>query len=204
MEPIGDIKYSYKTTIEMLDGFFNKEIPQFNLSSVCGKLFYKDLFNTLRFPVGRLFEDEFITYRLYYSVSQVVFVNAVLYYYYDNMDGITRSLTIQKRFDEYDAQWERLIFFREKQLDELYNKALMNFLQTAQWDLIACRKKREFVEEKRVHKFKWQYNEVFEEARKRNILNFIDNYDFYVLAKPQMVLWWRIKRQIIIKILDFK
>lgn len=192
-----NVKWICRNNIETLSCFFDKEITQYNLVSVCGKLFHKELFEGLRFPVGRLFEDEYVIYQLYYRADKIAFADAALYYYYINESGITRNLTIQKRFDEYDAQWERLEFFGEKGLNDLHDKALMAFLRTAQWDLIACRENRESVEEERKRRFEQQYETVFEKAQKRNILEFIRDYDYYVLAKPKLTLWWRIKRQLV-------
>lgn len=169
--------------------------------SACGKLIKRSLFENVCFPVGRLFEDEFTTYLLYYKAHKVSVTEKVLYYYFVNDEGITRNLTIQKYFDEYDAQWKRILFYKEKNLKEIYHKALLFFLDSGQWTLIACREKREIFDVDRGEVFEKQYREVLHLAQEERILNFLKHYDYYILGKPEFVLYYRIKR-ILMKCFD--
>lgn len=191
-----DENYTVLTNLEALNAFFDGRESLHSLVSACCKLIRRDLFNGIRFPIGRLFEDEFTTYKLYYHAAKTVFCGATLYCYFVNDDGITRNLTIDKRFDEYDAQWERMEFFRNNGLDALLGKAAMTFLKTAQWDLIACRNESQTVNPKKKARFENQYAAAFQIAKKQHALEFIRDYDYYVLAKPNMTLLWRIRRQI--------
>ncbi|MCF2669467.1 glycosyltransferase family 2 protein [Faecalicatena contorta] len=169
--------------------------------SACGKLIQRSLFVDVRFPEGRLFEDEFTTYLLYYKAERVSTMEIVLYYYYVNDGGITKNLTLQKYFDEYDAQWKRILFYKEKNLKEIYHKALLFFLDSGQWTLIACREKREIFDVDRGEVFEKQYREVLHLAQEERILNFLKHYDYYILGKPELVLYYRIKR-ILMKCFD--
>lgn len=193
----GDGSCFCKNNLETLNCFFDGRDSLHSLVSACCKLWHRDLFHDVRFPVGRLFEDEFTTYRLYYKASKIAFSSVVLYFYFDNNEGITRNLTLQKRFDEYDAQWERMVFFRERGLDELLGKAAMTFLKTAQWDLISCRKGIETTDGQKRERFEWQYAWAFRIARGRKQLDFLEHYDYYVLALPRWTLLWRIRRQVL-------
>lgn len=192
-------KYTQKISTETLDMLFEDEVWLSGIVSACCKLFERHLFDNERFRVGRLFEDEFTVYKLYYKAKSIVFVDLDLYFYYINPNGITQNLTLEKRFDEYDAQWERLNFFAKQKLGTLYDKALMEFLHTAKWDLIACREGEEIVDPKRTIAFETQYETVFDLASARGILDFIRDYDYYVLAKPKKKLWWRFKRFVLLK-----
>lgn len=191
-----DENYTVLTNLEALNAFFDGRESLHSLVSACCKLIHRDLFDGIRFPVGRLFEDEFTTYKLYYHAAKTVFCGATLYYYFVNDDGITRNLTMNKRFDEYDAQWERIEFFRKNGLDALLGKAAMAFLKTAQWDLIACRNEGQTVNPEKKARFEHQYAAAFHIAKEQHALEFIRDYDYYVLAKPNMTLLWRIRRQI--------
>lgn len=165
--------------------------------SSCGKLIRRSLFEGIRFPLGRLFEDEYTTFRLYALAQRVAVTDCVLYHYFCNDAGITGTLSLQKRFDEYDAQWERLEFFREKRMEELYDQALLHFLHSAQWDLIACREKRETFDPQRGQRLEWQYREACGRARKRRIICFSKNYDYFVLANPEKKQGYRIRRMLL-------
>lgn len=197
---VWDEDFTCKSNLETLQGFFDGRESLHSLVSACCKLWHRSLFDDIRFPVGRLFEDEFTTYQLYYKAEKVASPNIVLYYYFVNDDGITRNLTLQKRFDEYDAQWERMMFFREKGLDELLRKAAITFLKTAQWDLIACRKGEETEYAGKRMRLEKQYAAAFQIARSHKLLDFLTHYDYYVLAQPQWTLLWRLKRQMSLRL----
>ncbi|MDY3993480.1 MAG: glycosyltransferase family 2 protein [Evtepia sp.] len=80
----------------------------------CGRLYRKTCFQTIRFPVGRLFEDLFTTYKILFSLQAIALFNEPLYYYYQNPSGITRSHWVPHRLDELDGYEEQLRFFKEK------------------------------------------------------------------------------------------
>ena len=48
----------------------------------CGKLYKKECFESIRFPVGKLHEDEFTTYKIFYKCTKVVFMDKGYYYYF--------------------------------------------------------------------------------------------------------------------------
>lgn len=191
---VWDHECTAHTAIETLGMHFDGRDSLHSVVSSCCKLYRKDLFDGIRFPVGRLFEDEFTVYKLYYRAQTVTFTQMPLYFYFVNDSGITGTLTLQKRFDEYDAQWERLAFFKEEKLFELYDKALYEFLRTAKWDLVACRDGKEQADPQKKARFLAQCETVFDTARKRKVLVFVRDYDYYVLVKPKLTLWWRMRR----------
>lgn len=55
------------------------------------KLYKKELFSDIRFPNGRLHEDEFTTYKFLYLAGEVSWLDISLYYYYQNAEGIMHS-----------------------------------------------------------------------------------------------------------------
>ena len=81
-------KYVTRTNLETLDLLFvhSENLPA--LVSACGTMWHRRLFDDIRFPIGRLFEDEFTTYKLYYESNIVAFVDTVLYFYYENTNGM--------------------------------------------------------------------------------------------------------------------
>lgn len=184
-----------KTNLETLDCFFKdlENLP--SLVSACGTLWKRCLFDNVQFPIGRLFEDEFTTYKLYYKASNVAFVDTEVYFYFVNDSGITRNLTIEKRFDEYDAQWERLCYFEKQNLPELHGKAAMAFLKTAQWDLIACRNGGERFSAEKKKRFESQYQFALRVAQRYRLLDFLKHYDYFVLAYPKYTNIFRIWRR---------
>lgn len=85
------------------------------LVMACGKLFEASLFETIRFPVGRLHEDEFTTYKLFHFAPQTVLSKKPLYYYWQREDSIMgeTGFRLQNKLDYMDALAERAAFFHE-------------------------------------------------------------------------------------------
>ena len=85
----------------------------------CAKLYKRELFEKIRYPVGRLYEDAFTTYKLFCSAEKVYFSNADLYCYYQRCGSIMNNSFSIKNFDEYNIFLERIEFLKEKGLHEL-------------------------------------------------------------------------------------
>lgn len=87
-----------------------------------GKLYRKQLYEGLRYPVGKIHEDEFLTYRIIFQSEQIAYVPDQLYWYYQDVSGITRSKWNVKRLDKVQALKEQIDWF-EKNGHELAHRA---------------------------------------------------------------------------------
>lgn len=110
----------YEPQIWAWDQFFMER----NVSAVVAwnKLYAKELFIGLRYPVGKIHEDEFLTYKLLIRAERIIYLSDTLYYYYQNSQGITKSQFNLKRLDAIEALEARLDFISEKQ-----NKAVKKY-----------------------------------------------------------------------------
>ncbi len=102
-----------------------------------GKLYRRELWKTLRFPVGRIHEDEFTTYKIFYQCHKVVVLREPWINYLQRSTSLTGSYSI-KRLDKLVALKEAIGWFRrweDKEL-EIYStyRFLLN-LQIAQYQL---------------------------------------------------------------------
>lgn len=95
------------------------------------KLYKKELFDNLRFPVGKYHEDEFTTYLLFYKSKSIAYTSQVLYYYYSRESSITTS---QHPYDALEAFEQRYLFFKEKKETEL----LPHLLPPLCWHYLYC------------------------------------------------------------------
>lgn len=68
-----------------------------------GRMIERDLLSGIRYPNGKLFEDVFTTHKIFFSVKQIAVVDARLYYYFQNEEGITYSKWSLKKMDEIEA-----------------------------------------------------------------------------------------------------
>lgn len=105
-----------RAIIDMID---NNKI---NVNS-WNKLYKRELFESLRFPKGKIHEDEFLTYKLLYNSRKIAYIDEELYYYYQNDNGIMNGSNILKRLDRIQALEERSKFFLDNGDNDLYNKS---------------------------------------------------------------------------------
>ncbi|MBR4473719.1 MAG: glycosyltransferase [Oscillospiraceae bacterium] len=82
------------------------------IHSPCNKLYVKELFEGMRYPVGKLHEDAFLTYKLLIRAETISYLPMVLYYYYHNPQGIMNSPFSLKRLDSMDAYEERIEYVK--------------------------------------------------------------------------------------------
>ena len=103
------------------------------LVMACGKLFEASLFETIRFPVGRLHEDEFTTYKLFHFAPQTVLSKKPLYYYWQREDSIMgeAGFRLQNKLDYMDALAERAAFFHEVGRPELSDRTYKSLFSEA-------------------------------------------------------------------------
>lgn len=84
---------------------------------LCMKLYRDSLFSGLRFAVGRLHEDLYITYKLLALAKCFVFVDLPYYYYYQkNTNSITKNYKDKNFIDEYDALQEMRLYFQHNDI----------------------------------------------------------------------------------------
>lgn len=82
-----------------------------NATVAWGKLYRKECFREIRYPVGKIHEDGFVTHRILFENSYAVFIPAGLYSYFRNAEGIMHSPFALNRYDGVAAREERIVFF---------------------------------------------------------------------------------------------
>lgn len=134
-----------------------------NMNMVCawGKLYHKELFPALVYPYGKVHEDEFITYRVFYEVERVAVSPKQYYNYVIREDSITRRDYYEKRLDRLEALKESIDFFEEKREEQFVAYARLRYflnLQTAWYQV------------RKSHVIKNKGDVLLELRRKRRIL----------------------------------
>lgn len=88
--------------------------PDVKFTVVWNKLFRRSLINGIRFPEGKIYEDQYFTAVSLYNCKKVVTTNRKTYYYRKNMAGITWQDYTVKFQDEVEMH-ERLIkYFKDR------------------------------------------------------------------------------------------
>ena len=121
-----------------------RELPSFfkekNVQAITawGALYNKDLFSDIRYPVGKIHEDEFTTYKVLFQTECISYVDEKLYYYFDTPGSIMNRPWSIKRTDVLYALDERYRFFTDRGEKELamYTKRAFDQWNNT-WNIIA-------------------------------------------------------------------
>ena len=95
----------------------------------CGRLYAKNCFQQLRYPLGKVFEDLFVTYKILFSQRRIAFVSGTLYYYYQNPESITKRKWTLQRMDELEAYEEQLVYFYKSGNIDTFEHILSDYLK---------------------------------------------------------------------------
>ena len=113
-----------------IDKLFGKSYVTATIA--CNKVYKKSLFDDIKFPEGKINEDEATAYRIFYKTERVAFSNSVVYGYYMRDNSITKSKFSKRNFDFLEIAWERCMFFKERGEERYYYL----FLKIYCWTLL--------------------------------------------------------------------
>lgn len=85
-----------------------------NLVCAWNKLYKRNLFEQIRYPVGKIHEDNFTYYKLIDKANKVVITEEGLYHYYMSENSISRSEFTDKRLHILQAYQEQIEYFKKK------------------------------------------------------------------------------------------
>ncbi|MCR5670962.1 MAG: glycosyltransferase, partial [Butyrivibrio sp.] len=94
----------------------------------CNKLFKRELFDDIRFPLGVLNEDEATIYKVLYKASIVSFTPKLFYKYYQRSTGIMHGGVEGRYKDLLKAFSDRYEFFKENNEPVLMQHSLITLL----------------------------------------------------------------------------
>ena len=122
----GGKSYTVGDSETMLDMLYSDTIYP-----VCAwnKLYRRCLWETLRFPVGKICEDAFTTYLLLDKAEKIVQMTEALYCYRIRPESIMTSAFSHKSMDEEEA-WRKNYEYIKENYPKVYRKAYTFYLQS--------------------------------------------------------------------------
>lgn len=125
---------------------------------VQNKLYKRYLFEEEHFREGRIHEDEFLVYKLFYK-SRVAVLEAELYYYQSKRkESITHAAYSIKRLDALDAARERITYFTDKNENMLRDEAILAYCRTLDTNIL-------LLKESALHNRNELLNELYKELK---------------------------------------
>ena len=103
------LKYKVIDSKKALHGLYGREFIDYIV--VWNKLYKKSLFDNITFPVGKINEDEFINYKLFWNESQIVILPYRLHCYRQRPNSIMSQGFNVRKLDGLEALEERIRFF---------------------------------------------------------------------------------------------
>lgn len=108
------------------EDYYNED--RVNATVAWGKLYRKNLFDEIRFPIGKIHEDEYTTYKVLFQCERVAGINEPLYAYYQNPEGIMSRPWSLKRLDILDALEAQVAFFDKHHQLNLANRQFFSWI----------------------------------------------------------------------------
>lgn len=86
--------------------------------SACNKLFKKEMFDLLKFPEGRLYEDRLVMHDWLVPLQKIVWIDKAFYYYVSRETSICHTIIPLNRYHYFLAEYSRLAFIKKYPLFE--------------------------------------------------------------------------------------
>ncbi len=127
-ESIDEIHSEILTPSDFLDHLLPRNFGKISVTA-CGKLYRREIFRTLRYPEGKIYEDLHVYLDVLRSCRTIAVLDKPLYCYYKNPGSITRSNYLaHDRFGEFQVREGYIGYFRSRGLEEQVQYALNDYL----------------------------------------------------------------------------
>ena len=163
------------------------------------KLYKAELFSTIKYPVGKIHEDEFIIHHLLNLTEKIVYVNLPLYFYLQREDSIINQKYNMKRLHSLEAYKDRIMFFEQNGYKKFLINSNVRYLSliATQYFLV----KKHFPENQKIKKqLKNEYRMTFIKNKKN--LNNKDKFESYLFMING--IFYRVEQKLYKKIIRKK
>lgn len=172
-----------------------------NATVAWGKLYHRSCFETIRYPFGKIHEDEFVTYRILFENEKLAAIPAPLYAYYINPAGITRKAWNPKRLHAWEAYEEQIVFFKERRDEEMVKFRLRSYLENALANLQTAEQSANAGElTAEIEQIKKHIRSLIRRAWKQGCIDFWTDFDllyeYYPLRTRAYRLWLEVRSRL--------
>lgn len=161
--------------------------------NACNRLYAAELFQTLRYPVGRLYEDAFVYHKILEQIDRMVLTGKTSYYYFVRLGSIMNMAYNIRFTDIVDA-----VYDRTKWLDGIGQKKLADETRLFVYSQVAVAYAHLDLNNdehsKRLSEIKKLYDECYDILKKSKHIGWKQKVRMFVLRYcPNMhtILWGR-------------
>ena len=108
-ENVNSLEVIEMSNIEAIKNLYDKEIGV-KLVIAFNKLYRNNLFDNIRYKVGRVHEDEFMAHRILYNCKKITYVDNELYYYLQREGSIMSQISYKRKVDTLLSKSDRMRF----------------------------------------------------------------------------------------------
>lgn len=141
-----------------------------NCFSLWSKIYKKEVFSGIKFPEGRVFEDDEVIPHLIYNAKKVVMIENAWYCYVERNNSIITGASITGVYALTETLQNRMMFFKSIDND-LYLASVKHFFQFLKKIYVKCYCKQKFFGE--------QYADYFRSFIIKNFAVFYNNSNKY-------------------------
>lgn len=146
------------------------ESDSVNMIVAWNKLYRREIFDDILFPVGKYCEDNYVAYMAFAKANKVTYNEQPLYYYYQNINSITHQRDDLSDYelealDTYDDYIKKNFHDKDKR-QEILDKSLLKRTNMIVEDYYAAYKLKH---EDRMNAMEMHFEELKGEFKKRNL-----------------------------------
>lgn len=145
----------------------NKRFDSLKQPSVCNKLFESKIFENIRFPYGKFYEDTYVYHELLYRANSVTLTGKTGYWYLARKDSILGRPTYTDRyFDFVEAVYQRAKFLVDRRVQPYGDEACLSLyaaLANAEKNIEKSKENRE-----KISKVRAYYREMYAYIMRQN------------------------------------
>ena len=149
------------------------------------KLYKAEIFKHLRYPKGRIHEDEFLIHHVLHLCSRIVYIKNELYYYLTRTDSIMGEVKFVGVKDVWTAYEERLAFLQKHGYEEMVLFTKLHMLHCI--CKFYCKLENKPETEKFLCEWRKKFVELYEEEKVQAALTEeqLQMYKYFVI-RPQL------------------
>lgn len=175
--PVSTLPHVF-TRYQAFECFFTEKNP--DMVVAWNKLYPSSFFHSVRYPNGRIHEDEAVIHELIGQARAIAWLDEKLYYYRDTENSITTSSFTLKRLDELYAKECRIAYFKKHEMWDLYNASrlvyasiIMRNYRLVRYNIKELKERNEICSEL-YHEFLRNLNsEVIRRARNKSKIRYL-------------------------------